>query len=219
MKPTRSELFFRRRADADRLAECFARGSISDVLAELDQEVWQGPDEPDWKSSLPSPDVPVDAITSLGVTLLGEALLVPREYEFRLALVCLLLERGAQPCRCTANGRAIEAVLEQLLPSQQEGDSLWYLRHVVDIAVDCRLNREHFLISQHGERNSDSTPVSSSVPQSDSSLVAPFVADWINEQLALLEQLENAAETAAITELDPGMPFPYAGSESLLYHC
>lgn len=150
----------RRRANADRLVECFTYGSISDVLNELQQQVWhENPDEIDWKSSLPSPHVPVDAITSLRVTLLAEALLVPREYEFRLAVVCLLLERGAQPCRHTENGRAIEAVLEQLPPSQQEGDYLWHLRHVLDIAVDCRLNRERFLISKHGKMNSDSTPV------------------------------------------------------------
>ena len=143
----------RRRANADRLVECFTYGSISDVLDELQQQVWhENPDEIDWKSSLPSPHVPVDAITSLRVTLLAEALLVPREYEFRLAVVCLLLERGAQPCRHTENGRAIEAVLEQLPPSQQEGDYLWHLRHVLDIAVDCRLNRERFLISKHGEK-------------------------------------------------------------------
>ncbi|GAA5966875.1 hypothetical protein JCM8115_006185 [Rhodotorula mucilaginosa] len=182
MKPTRSELFMRRRANADRLVECFTYGSISDVLDELQQQVWhENPDEIDWKSSLPSPHVPVDAITSLRVTLLAEALLVPREYEFRLAVVCLLLERGAQPCRHTENGRAIEAVLEQLPPSQQEGDYLWHLRHVLDIAVDCRLNRERFLISKH----------------------APFVAEWIDEQLALLEQLGNEAESAAITDLAP----------------
>ncbi|GAA5866696.1 hypothetical protein JCM3774_001961 [Rhodotorula dairenensis] len=174
MTLSRSRLFLKRRPDAERLAGVIGEGHIGDVLDELDDPVWQPPDELPWDSCLPSPDVPVDATTSLGVTLLSEALLTPREHEFRLAVACLLLEKGAQPCTCTENGRAIEAVLEQLPPPQYEGDWLWQIRDVMTIAVDCRLNRIPFLISQH----------------------APFVGEWIDWQLAWLQGLEQEQDDA-----------------------
>lgn len=147
----RSRLFLKRRPDAERLAEVIGFGHIGDVLDELDNPCWTPPKDLPWDSYLPSPDVPVDATTSLGGTLLAEALLTPREYEFRLAVACLLLEKGAQPRTCTENGRGIEAILEQLPPPQYVGDPVWRIRDVVVTAVDCRLDRIPFLIRRHGQ--------------------------------------------------------------------
>ncbi|GAA5979961.1 hypothetical protein JCM10908_001480 [Rhodotorula pacifica] len=177
MALSRSRLFLRRRPDADRLAESIWRGNIADVLNELENPVWQG-SEPAWSSCLPDPSVPVDAVTSSGVTLIAEALLVPREYEFRLAVACLLLERGAQPCTCTENGRAIATVLEQLPPSQNKGDLLWQIREVMTVAVDLRTRRIPFLKTQH----------------------APYVSDWIEGQLEALESLAQQSGDSATGE-------------------
>ncbi|POY73858.1 hypothetical protein BMF94_3028 [Rhodotorula taiwanensis] len=109
----RTRAFLQRRADADRLAELFERGTLLEIMDELDDPVWTA-DRRRHKDYLPSPEIPVDALGSRGLTLLGEALTAPRPLEFRLALICVLLERGAQPCTVSETGRSVAWAIEQV---------------------------------------------------------------------------------------------------------
>jgi hypothetical protein len=86
---------------AFRLSSLFHSPSISQII-----------------SALPPPDLPnrlnpLDALAPSQTTLLAHAALLPgRNFAFRIILVCLLLERGADPDALSSRARTFEDVLD-----------------------------------------------------------------------------------------------------------
>jgi hypothetical protein len=79
-----------------RLVECFTYGSISDVLDELQQQVWhENPDEIDWKSGLLRSHVEERGESVVGPTQMRGRV----STEFAKASTAFLLEQGYKQLR------------------------------------------------------------------------------------------------------------------------